>query len=42
MSLWKGKRAPGSDLDLRQIESLLKRAIAADPALAEAHLHSAI
>ncbi len=38
MSLWKGKRAQDPDLDLRQIESLLKRAIAADPALAEAHL----
>ncbi len=38
MSLWKGKRAQDPDVDLKQIESLLKRAIAADPALAEAHL----
>ena len=38
MSLWKGKRAQDPDLDLKQIESILKRAIAADPALAEAHL----
>jgi tetratricopeptide (TPR) repeat protein len=38
MSLWKGKRAQDPDLDLKQIESLLKRAIAADPNLAEAHL----
>jgi len=38
MSLWKGKRAQDPDLDLKQVESLLKHAIAADPALAEAHL----
>jgi tetratricopeptide (TPR) repeat protein len=38
MSLWKGKRAQDPDLDLRQIESLLKSSIALDPALAEAHL----
>jgi tetratricopeptide (TPR) repeat protein len=38
MSLWKGKRAQDPDLDLKQIESLLKRAIAADPNLAEAYL----
>jgi tetratricopeptide (TPR) repeat protein len=36
MSLWKGKRAQDPDLDLRQIESILNRAIAADPALPEA------
>jgi tetratricopeptide (TPR) repeat protein len=38
MSLWKGKRAQDPDLDLHQIESLLKTSIALDPALAEAHL----
>ncbi len=38
MSLWKGKRAQDPDLDLTQIESLLKQAIALDGRLAEAHL----
>jgi len=38
MSLWKGKRAQDSSLDLGQIGSLLQRAIAADPKLPEAHL----
>ena len=38
MSLWKGKRAQDSGLDLGQIESLLKKSVALDPALAEAHL----
>jgi tetratricopeptide (TPR) repeat protein len=38
MSLWKGKRAQDPDLDLKQIESLLKKAIAESPALPEAHL----
>ncbi len=38
MSLWKGKRAQDPNLDLKQIESLLARAIASDPQLAEAHL----
>lgn len=37
MSLWKGKRTQDPDLDLRQIESLLKTATALDPKLAEAH-----
>lgn len=37
MSLWKGKRTQDPDLDLRQIESLLKKATALDPKLAEAH-----
>jgi tetratricopeptide (TPR) repeat protein len=37
MSLWKGKRAEDPSLDLHQIESLLSRAIALDPTLAEAH-----
>ena len=38
MSLWKGKRAQDPGLDLTQIAALLKKAIALDPALAEAHL----
>jgi tetratricopeptide (TPR) repeat protein len=38
MSLWKGKRAQDPDLDLKQIESLLREAIAESPALPEAHL----
>ncbi len=38
MSLWKGKRAQDPDLDLKQIESLLKKAIAESPKLPEAHL----
>ena len=31
MSLWKGKRAQDPDLNMKQIESLLQGAIAADP-----------
>jgi tetratricopeptide (TPR) repeat protein len=38
MSLWKGKRAQDPDFDLHQIESLLKKAVALDSKLAEAHL----
>jgi tetratricopeptide (TPR) repeat protein len=38
MGLWKGKRAQDPDVDRQQIESLLKRSIALDPKLAEAHL----
>src|SRR5438132_10298827 len=38
MSLWKGKRAQDSSLDLHQIESLLSKSLALDPQLAEAHL----
>jgi tetratricopeptide (TPR) repeat protein len=38
MSLWKGKRAEDATLDISQIESLLKKAIALDPNFAEAHL----
>jgi len=38
MSLWKGKRAQDPSLDLHQIELLLKKALALDPKLAEAHL----
>jgi tetratricopeptide (TPR) repeat protein len=38
MSLWKGKRAQDSTLDLTQVGALLKKAIALDPSLPEAHL----
>jgi tetratricopeptide (TPR) repeat protein len=38
MSLWKGRRAQDASVDTRRIESLLKRSIALDPNLAEAHL----
>lgn len=38
MSLWKGKRAEDSDLDLQQVKSLLEKSVALDPRLAEAHL----
>lgn len=41
MSLWKGKRAEDPDLDLNQIGSLLKKSVALDPRLAEAHLQLA-
>jgi tetratricopeptide (TPR) repeat protein len=41
MSLWKGKRAQDPGLDLSQIEVLLKKAVALDPGLAEAHLQLA-
>jgi len=41
MSLWKGKRAQDPSLDLSQIEVLLKKAVALDPGLAEAHLQLA-
>jgi tetratricopeptide (TPR) repeat protein len=37
MSLWKGKRAQDPSVDFRQIESLLRKAIALDPKLSEAH-----
>jgi tetratricopeptide (TPR) repeat protein len=37
MSLWKGRRIEDSSLDLAQIEALLKKAVALDPSLAEAH-----
>jgi tetratricopeptide (TPR) repeat protein len=45
MSLWKGKRAQDPGLDVRNIESLLKQAIALDPKLSDAqfqlgNLHS--
>jgi tetratricopeptide (TPR) repeat protein len=38
MSLWKGHRTQDAALELSTIESLLKTAIALDPAFAEAHL----
>jgi tetratricopeptide (TPR) repeat protein len=38
MSLWKGKRAQDPEFDPKPIDSLLRRAITADPKLAEAHL----
>ena len=38
MSLWKGKRAQDSGLDLHTIESLLQKSIALDNKLPEAHL----
>jgi tetratricopeptide (TPR) repeat protein len=38
MSLWKGKRAADSGLDLGQVESLLQKSVALDPKLAEAHV----
>jgi tetratricopeptide (TPR) repeat protein len=38
MSLWKGKRAQDPNLDLTQIGALLKKTIALDRSLAEAHL----
>jgi tetratricopeptide (TPR) repeat protein len=38
MSLWKGKRAEDPNLDLHQVEALLKTSLALDPKSAEAHL----
>jgi len=38
ISLWKGKRAQDPGLDLQQIEGLLKKSLALDDKLAEAHL----
>jgi tetratricopeptide (TPR) repeat protein len=38
MSMWKGRRTQDPDLNLTQIESLLKKSIALDPKLADAHL----
>jgi tetratricopeptide (TPR) repeat protein len=37
ISLWKGRRAQDSALDVTQIEALLRKAIALDPQLPEAH-----
>jgi tetratricopeptide (TPR) repeat protein len=41
MSLWKGKRSQDPNLDLNQIEALLKKSIALDPGLADAHFQLA-
>ncbi len=41
MSVWKGKRSQDPNLDLDQIEALLKKSIALDPRLAEAHFQLA-
>jgi tetratricopeptide (TPR) repeat protein len=38
MSLWKGKRAEDATMDLQAVEAQLKRAIALDGKLAEAHM----
>jgi tetratricopeptide (TPR) repeat protein len=38
MSLWKGKRAQDPSLNFHQVESLLQKAIALNPKLADAHL----
>ena len=38
MSLWKGKRAGDSSLDLKEVESLLKKSIALNGSISEAHL----
>jgi tetratricopeptide (TPR) repeat protein len=41
MSLWKGKRSQDPNVNLNQIEGLLKKSIALDPKLAEAHFQLA-
>jgi Flp pilus assembly protein TadD len=38
MSLWKGKRTEDPNLDLHQIESLLRKSVTLDPKFADAHL----
>jgi len=38
MSLWKGKRSEGSNMDMQVVESLLQKSIVLDGALPEAHL----
>jgi tetratricopeptide (TPR) repeat protein len=38
MSVWKGRRAQDADLDLEQIESLLKRSVELDPKFADPYL----
>jgi tetratricopeptide (TPR) repeat protein len=38
LSLWKGKRAEDASLDMKVVESLLRKAIALDEALPEAHV----
>ena len=41
MSLWKGKRAQDPNQNLTEIEALLKKSMALDPSLTEAHLQLA-
>jgi tetratricopeptide (TPR) repeat protein len=38
MSLWKGKRAQGSGLNLQEVESLLKKSIVLNASIPEAHM----
>ncbi|WP_348267794.1 tetratricopeptide repeat protein [Edaphobacter paludis] len=38
MSLWKGKRAEGSGLNFQEVESLLKKSIALNGSIPEAHM----
>jgi tetratricopeptide (TPR) repeat protein len=38
MSLWKGKRAQGSGLNLQEVESLLKKSISLNASIPEAHM----
>lgn len=38
MSLWKGKRAEGSGLDLQKVESLLQKSIALNGSISDAHM----
>lgn len=38
MSLWKGRRAENANVDVAQIETLLKKSVALDPVFADAHL----
>jgi tetratricopeptide (TPR) repeat protein len=38
VSLWKGKQADGSGLDVQKVESLLKRSIELNGSIAEAHM----
>ncbi len=42
VSLWKGKRSEATSIDYPKVESLLKKAIALDGTLAEAHLQLGI
>jgi tetratricopeptide (TPR) repeat protein len=41
LSLWKSKRAQDSNVDVSQIESILKKSVALEPGLPEAHLQLA-
>jgi predicted Zn-dependent protease len=38
ISLWKGKRAEDASMDFHEVESLLQKSVALDPALPEAHM----